>query len=91
MLGRAWFQNEAWQSAINHFTKSTEFRKTGQAYDWLHLAMAYHHLGQHEKAKTELDRAVADIQTAATPDAELEALRRSVARLLAEDIPAESN
>jgi tetratricopeptide (TPR) repeat protein len=91
MLGRSWFENEAWESSVNHFTKSAELRKSERAYDWLHLAMAYHHLDQPEKAKTEFDRAVAGIQTAATPDAELEELRRRAARLLAEDTVAESN
>ena len=54
MLGRAWFQNEAWEAAVNHFTKSAELRTTGQAYDWLHLAMAYHHLGQHGKSQNRI-------------------------------------
>jgi tetratricopeptide (TPR) repeat protein len=87
MLGRAWFQNEAWQSSINHFTKSAELRKTGQAYDWLHLAMAYHHLGQHEKAKAEYERSVAQIKRADAPDHEVESLRRTSARLFTEDDP----
>jgi serine/threonine protein kinase len=91
MLGRAWFQNEAWDDAVNYFTKSAELRTTDQAHDWLHLAMAYHHLGQHEKAKTEYDRTVTQMKEAAAPDAELESLRRTTARLLAEDNAAESN
>ena len=88
MLGRAWFQNEAWDSAVNHFAKSAELRNTGQAYDWLHLAMAYHHLGQPEKAKTEYDRAVAaNADSRHVADAELESLRGTAARLLAENVP----
>jgi serine/threonine protein kinase len=87
LLGRAWFQNDAWQSAINHFAKSAELRSTGQSYDWLHVAMAYHHLGQPEKAKTEYDRAVARIDDAEIPDPELESLRSTAARLLTEDVP----
>jgi serine/threonine protein kinase len=91
MLGRAWFQNEAWQDAVRHFKKSAELRKSGQAYDWLHLAMAYHHLGQHEKAKTEYDRAVTQIKEATAPDAELESLRRTAGQVLSENGQGDSN
>jgi tetratricopeptide (TPR) repeat protein len=91
VLGRAWFQNGAWQAAVRHFEKSAELRTTGQAYDWLHLAIAHHHLGQPEKAKTEYDRAAAQMKEAAAPDAELESLRRTAARLLAERAPHDSN
>jgi serine/threonine protein kinase len=91
MLGLAWFQNEAWDGAVNHFTKSAELRTSGQAYDWLHLAMAYHHLGQPVNAKTEYDRAIAQMKEAAAPVAELEELRRTAARLLAESATDDSN
>jgi hypothetical protein len=47
--------------------------------------MTYHHLGQAEKAKTEYERAAAQMKEATAPDAELESLRRTTARLLAED------
>jgi serine/threonine protein kinase/tetratricopeptide (TPR) repeat protein len=88
VLGHEQFQNEAWDSAVNHFTKSANLRTTGQAYDWLHMAIAYQKLGQPEKAKTEYDRAFAQIQA---PDAELESLRDTAARLIEEDKTTNSN
>jgi tetratricopeptide (TPR) repeat protein len=81
---RLWFEYRSWDSAINGFAKSAEHRKEGHAYDWLHMSMAYHHMGEAEKAKTEYDQAIVEINARDTPDAELEALRRSAERLLTE-------
>jgi tetratricopeptide (TPR) repeat protein len=66
-LGRAWLQNEVWQSAIRHFAKSAKLRENGQAYDWFRLAMAYHHLGKREEAQREYDRAVDQLKALETP------------------------
>ena len=83
MLGLAWFERATWDAAAAEFEKSADMRKEGQAYDWLHFAMSCHHRGQADQAKSNYQQAVAQMNLADTPDAELESLRRTVEHLLA--------
>jgi serine/threonine protein kinase/tetratricopeptide (TPR) repeat protein len=88
---RTWFEYRSWDGAINGFAKSAELREQGHAYDWLHLAMAYHHMGEAEKAKTQFDRAVAEMKTSIAVDAELESLSRTAEGLLRGETLSNSN
>jgi tetratricopeptide (TPR) repeat protein len=81
---RFWFQFG--DDSGNGFAKAAELRDGYQAYDRLHMAMSYHKQGEPEKAKTEYDRAVAEMKAIAAPDAELEALRHTAERMLANNV-----
>jgi serine/threonine protein kinase len=81
---RFWFQHG--DDSGNGFAKAAELRDGYQAYDRLHMAMVHERRGEPEKAKSEYDRAIAEMKAIAAPDAELESLRRTAERTLAEDI-----
>ena len=51
--------------------------------------MAYHHLGQADKAKAEYERAVAQLELATSPEPELKSLRRTAEKLLQGDVELE--
>jgi hypothetical protein len=76
-----WFHREDWNTATVFFKKSAEARKSDQAYDWLYTAMAQHHQGNPDEARTWFDRAAAALADDAPQ--ELIELRVEAERLLA--------
>jgi tetratricopeptide (TPR) repeat protein len=79
-LGVSYFNAELWEQAGGAFEKSVSLRKSGQPFDWLHLAMTACHRHDIEAAKRWYALAVADDMT--HTNAELAELRREVERLL---------
>jgi uncharacterized protein HemY len=57
-LGAAHFRSENWNGCVTALEKSMQFRHGGDGFDWLFLAMAYHHLGKAGEANKWLDKAL---------------------------------
>src|SRR5262249_15944937 len=57
-LGVASYYSGDWKAAIANEERSMALRRSGDAYDWFLLAMAYWQLGDKEKARTRYDQAV---------------------------------
>jgi tetratricopeptide (TPR) repeat protein len=77
--GLRWFDRADWNDAIMWFKRSAEARKSNQAYDWFYIAMAEHHQGNPDEAKSWFKKAVAAITE---PHTELIELRGRVESLL---------
>jgi tetratricopeptide (TPR) repeat protein len=71
-----------WKSAIDSLQKTSQLRQTGHAYDWFHIAMAYHHLDNADEAQAWFDKASNTVQSNESPHAELFELRDQAQRLL---------
>jgi hypothetical protein len=76
------YRGGVWQEAIRHFTGAAEKRKNERAYDWLHVAMAHHHLGNIDAASQWYDRAVAWIEEQQPKPTHFDDLRARAAELL---------
>jgi tetratricopeptide (TPR) repeat protein len=89
--GNLFYQSESWLVASRHFANAIKRDNFTQTSDLLNLAMAYAQLGETEKAQAEYETAVARMRELPQPDAELELLRDTAARLLAEKVTSDAN
>jgi tetratricopeptide (TPR) repeat protein len=87
--GLGWFHTANWNDAIMFLKRSADSRSSGQAYDWFYLAMAYHHQGNRDEAKTWFDRAAAALGNGAPP--ELIELRAEAERVLSDSNEAQTD
>lgn len=79
-LGLSWRHNRAWESAIEHLERSVALRKSGQARDWLQIAIAHHQLGNHKDAEKWLKQALEALGD--KPTADLVELRAEAEELI---------
>jgi tetratricopeptide (TPR) repeat protein len=61
-LGVSHYRAGDWKAAMAALDKSREFRKGGDAYDWLFLAMAHRKLGQTKEARKWYEQAIEWLQ-----------------------------
>ena len=80
--GLAWFRGEAWKSAITEFSKAVELQTDDHAFDWLHIAMAHHHLGNAKESLESYDKAMLEQQEDETAKQELIHIKQQVRELL---------
>jgi tetratricopeptide (TPR) repeat protein len=57
-LGIARYRAGDWEAAVAALDKSREFRRGGDAFDWLFLAMAHRKLGYPDEARRAYEQAV---------------------------------
>ena len=86
-LGAAYYRLGRWRDALEALQKAAQLQSEGgTVYDWLFLAMTYHHLGQAEKAREQQARALAWLKDQPDLDpfqaGELKALRAEADALL---------
>jgi serine/threonine protein kinase/Flp pilus assembly protein TadD len=80
--GVSHYRAGSWKDAVAALEKSMEFRKGGDSFDWLFLAMACWQLGEKEKARTWYDQAVQWMDKNQPKDDELRRFRAEAAELL---------
>jgi superkiller protein 3 len=91
-LGVALYRAAVWKDSVAALEKSIELGKSGDAFTWFFLAMAYWRLGHNDEARAWYDKAVAsDAKSLPQPDdEELRRFRAEAAALLGViDMPAD--
>jgi WD40 repeat protein/tetratricopeptide (TPR) repeat protein len=81
-LGAALYRAGSWKEAVAALEKSIEFRGGGDSFDWFFLAMAQWKLGQKDRARQGLARAVAWMEKNQPSNNELRRFRAEAGDLI---------
>jgi tetratricopeptide (TPR) repeat protein len=84
-LGWALYRTGTWKEAVAALEKSMALSKGGNSWDWFVLAMAYHQLGEKQKARRWYDKAVRWMEKNQPKDVKLRRFRREAGELLRVD------
>jgi tetratricopeptide (TPR) repeat protein len=89
-LGVAQYRAGDWKAAVAALERSMELSKEGSGSDWFFLAMAHWQLGDHLRARSWYDKAVAWMDTNRTTDDELRRFRAEASALFGvPELPAD--
>ena len=65
-LGISVFRSGMWKWSIDFFNRAAELRTHDAAYDWLHIAMAQHHLNNKAEARRTFEKAASTVEEPGT-------------------------